>query len=223
MLKNDGIFISESHYLFSVISGYQFDTIYHEHLRYYSLNSINHLMNKIKMEVIDFELISTHGGSIRVYSAKRGKYKVSSKVKKHLKKERSILNLNKIRNYGKELNEKRSQMLNLLNNLNHKKVYAVGAPSRSTTLINFFGLNKNQIKGILEIKGSHKIGKIAPGSNIEIIEENKINLSKIDFLIFFSWHIYKDLAKIFIKKGYRGKFIIPLPKPKIVDGKKIFK
>ena len=76
-LKNDGIFISESHYLLPLIKTVQYDTIYHEHLRYYSLESLNYLLKKNNLEIIDTKEIPTHGGSIRVFAARKGIYKIS--------------------------------------------------------------------------------------------------------------------------------------------------
>ena len=77
LLDNDGIFISESHYLDTLIEQNQYDTIYHEHLRYYSLESLNFLFKKHNLEIIDTKEIPTHGGSIRVYEARKGIYKIS--------------------------------------------------------------------------------------------------------------------------------------------------
>ena len=81
-LKSDGVFISESHYLLPLIQTVQYDTIYHEHLRYYSLQSLNYLFKKHNLEIIDTKEIPTHGGSIRVYAARKGNFKVSKNVKK---------------------------------------------------------------------------------------------------------------------------------------------
>ena len=86
-LKTDGVFISESHYLLPLIRTVQYDTIYHEHLRYYSLESLNYLLKKNNLEIIDTKEIPTHGGSIRVYAARKGVYKISSNVKRQFKKE----------------------------------------------------------------------------------------------------------------------------------------
>ena len=100
--------------------------------------------------------------------------------------------------------------------LNNKKIFGVGAPSRAATLINYVGLNEDIIDCILEIKGSHKIGKYMPGTNIPIVNERECFKKKPEYLLLLSWHISKSLIKVFKKKGYKGKFIIPLPTPRIV-------
>ena len=91
----------------------------------------------------------------------------------------------------------------------------MGAPSRASTLINYVGLDKDIIDCVLEIKGSYKIGNYIPGTKIPILDENILYKEKPDYLLLFSWHIKDDLKKNLRKKGYKGKFIIPLPIPKI--------
>jgi hypothetical protein len=98
----------------------------------------------------------------------------------------------------------------------NKIIYGVGAPSRAATLINYVGLNEDIIDCILEIKGSYKIGKFMPGTTIPIVDEKIIYKKAPDYLLLFSWHISDTLIKNFKKNGFQGKFIIPLPKPKII-------
>ena len=102
-------------------------------------------------------------------------------------------------------------------NLNKKVIFGVGAPSRAATLVNYVGINEDILKCILEINGSYKIGKYMPGTNIPIVNEKYINRFKPDYLLILSWHISKQLIKTFRKKGFKGKFIVPLPTPKIVN------
>ena len=98
---------------------------------------------------------------------------------------------------------------------NNKKIYGIGAPSRASTLINYVGLDENIIDCILEIDGSYKIGNYIPGTKIPILNENILSKKKPDYLILFSWHIKNELKKNLKRKGFKGKFIIPLPIPKI--------
>ena len=106
-------------------------------------------------------------------------------------------------------------MLNSLK-IKNKKIFGVGAPSRATTLVNYLGLDQNIIKNICEIKGSHKIGFYLPGTKIPIVDEKEIFKKKPDYLFLLSWHIKEDLIKNLKRKGFRGKFIVPLPTPRIV-------
>ncbi len=217
ILKNDGVFISESHYLVSLIKTNQYDTIYHEHLRYYSLTSLKYLFNKYDMEIIHAKKINTHGGSIRVYAAKKGKFKINKSVGKILKLEKKFLNWNTFNNFKKNVVNSKINLYSILKKLknNNKKIYGIGAPSRASTLINYVGLDENIIDCVLEIEGSYKIGNYIPGKKIPILSEKKLYEDPPDFVILFSWHIASELKSNLKKRGFKGKFIIPLPYPRI--------
>ena len=216
-LDTDGIFISESHYLLPLIKTVQYDTIYHEHLRYYSLQSLNYLFKKHNLEIIDTKEISTHGGSIRVYAARKGKYKVSKNVKLQLQKENKNLNKKSFNQFKKNVVNSKIRLFNIINKLkkSNKTIFGVGAPSRASTLINYLGLNQDIIDCVLEINGSYKIGNYIPGTKIPILNENILKQKKPSFLLLFSWHIKDELKKNLRRKGFKGKFIIPLPYPRI--------
>ena len=217
ILKNDGIFISESHYLASLIKTNQYDTIYHEHLRYYSLTSLKYLFNKYDMEIIYAKKIDTHGGSIRVYAAKKGKFKINKNVDKILHFEKKFLNWKTFNNFKKRVVSSKIHLYSILKQLknNRKKIYGIGAPSRASTLINYVGLDENIIDCVLEVDGSYKIGNYIPGKKIPILSEKKLYKDPPDFVILFSWHITSELKSNLKKKGYKGKFIVPLPFPRI--------
>ncbi len=217
ILKNNGVFISESHYLLPLIKTVQYDTIYHEHLRYYSLESLNFLLKKHKLEIIDVKEISTHGGSIRVYAARKGIYKISKNVNKQFKKEKKFLNKKSFENFKKNVVASKVNLFNKIKKIkdNNKTIFGVGAPSRASTLINYLGLDQDIIDCVLEINGSYKIGNYIPGTKIPILNENILSKKKPDYLILFSWHIKNELKRNLKRKGFKGKFIIPLPTPKI--------
>ena len=196
-LKNDGVFISESHYLLTLIKTLQYDTIYHEHMRYYSLMSLNYLFKKHDLEIIDVKEISTHGGSIRVFASRKGIYRITSRVKRQFKKERRYINKKYFNIFRKEVVKSKIDLFNLIKKISEKdkKICGIGAPSRASTLINYIGLNEDIIDSVLEINGSYKIGNYVPGTKIPILNENIINKIKPDFLILFSWHIKDELKK----------------------------
>ncbi len=216
-LKTDGIFISESHYLLPLIQTVQYDTIYHEHLRYYSLESLNFLLKKHNLEIIDTKEIPTHGGSIRVYAARKGIYKISKNVKNQFKKEKRYLNKKSFTKFRKNVVTSKVNLFNIIKRIKdkNKTIFGVGAPSRASTLINYLGLDQDIIDCVLEINGSYKIGNYIPGTKIPILNENILSKKKPHYLILFSWHIKNELKRNLKRKGFKGKFIIPLPTPKI--------
>ena len=221
-LHNEGIFVTECNYAGSVIKGMQYDTVYHEHLRYYSLTSLNYILSKHDLKIFDYEMIKTHGGSIRVYCCNIKNKKIiikKKKIEKLLSQEKRDFSQANFENFKNKVEKNKSQILELLSKLNkkNKKVYGVGAPSRASTLISYCSIRKNKIEKILEVKGSYKINKYMPGSNIKVVEESFGLKDNPDYLFLFSWHISKELIKSLRKKGFNGKFIIPLPNLKIVS------
>lgn len=219
LLDKKGIFISESHYLLSLFEDIQYDTIYHEHLRYYSIKSLNYLFKKHGFEIFKVQKINTHGGSIRVFAAYKNTFKKNKNISKFLEQEnKKIYSISAIKNFKKRIILSKSKLYKLLSDIKdkNKRIIGVGAPSRSSILINYVGLDNNFIDFTFEIKGSKKIGTYMPGTRIPIIEENLKLLKKDDYLILFSWHISNELILKIKNLGFKGFFIIPLPYPKIV-------
>jgi len=218
LMEKDSIFVTESHYVLPLIKELQYDTIYHEHLRYYSLKSLNYLFKINNLEIFDAKKIPTHGGSIRVYCGFKGKYPIKPIVSKIIKEEENFLNMKNLKNFNKKVFLSKIKLFSLLSRVFKKdiKIAGISAPSRASTLINFIGLNREIIDCIFEIKGSKKIGHYLPGTRIPILEEKIQDLKKYKYLIIFSWHIYNEIITNLKKKGFKGKFIIPLPSPKII-------
>ena len=219
LLKKDGVFITESHYLVPFLKKVQYDTIYHEHLRYYSLESLKYFFSKHNLKIFHAKKIQTHGGSIRVYASRNKKYKISDSVKNILKEEKNYLNLKNFEKFKNKTENSKIKLLNILKKIKDKKkrIFGISAPSRATTLINYVGLKHNIIDCVLEIKGSKKIGKKIPGTQIPIFNEKILYKEKPEYVIIFSWHIFNEIKKNLKKNGYKGKFIVPLPIPKILS------
>lgn len=219
LLSDDGVFLSESHYLFSLIKDLQFDTIYHEHLRYYSATFLIYALKKFNLEVFKIESIKSHGGSIRVWAARPGKFKIDESVKNYLEIE-SQYDLAKIlHKFEKSIIEWRNEFRNLISELilDGNTIAAIGAPSRASTLISFTGLTHFDIFAVAEISNSAKIGLYMPGTKIPVLEEHEVIKKNPDILLILSWHISITLIKIFRDKGFKGKFLIPLPTPEIIN------
>ena len=219
LLENDGIFISESHYLQTLVEQNQYDTIYHEHLRYYSLSSLEYLFNKHGMEIIRAKKINTHGGSIRVYATKKNTYKIDNAFKELINIEKKELYSEGLFNFKNRVIESKLKLYSLLNEINSQgfNIYGISAPSRATTLVNYLGIKKDIIDCILEIDGSQKINHFLPGTDIPIYNEKKLFIDQPKFAFILSWHIAEEIMNNLRKNGFKGKFIIPLPEPKILD------
>jgi hypothetical protein len=219
MLAPDGVFISESHYLIGLLDTLQYDTVYHEHLRYYSVASLKALLEMHGLEVFHARPIPSHGGSIRVYAACRGTRAVQDSVARMLKAEpRGDALAKRLADFARDVMLSKLRLLSMLRELKEKgaRVVGISAPSRASTLVNYVGLDEALIDYVCEIPGSLKIGKYMPGTQIPVVDEARLFTDQPDCAVIFSWHIADELAPKLRAKGFRGKLITPLPVPKML-------
>ena len=219
LLAPDGVFISESHYLIGLLDRLQYDTIYHEHLRYYSVGSLAHLLQMHGLEVFHARPIPSHGGSIRVYAARRGVQPVRDSVGKMLATEpRGEAMRARLSAFRDDVMRSKLRLLAMIRDLKEKgaRICGISAPSRASTLVNYVGLDEAIIDYVCEIPGSLKIGKCMPGTLIPVVEESRLFTDQPDCAIIFSWHIADELAPKLRAKGYRGTLITPLPEPRVL-------
>ena len=220
LLAPDGVFISESHYLIGLLEKLQYDTIYHEHLRYYSVGSLAHLLRMHDLEVFHVRPIPTHGGSIRVYAARKGTRTIEPSVQRMLDAEpRGDAMRARLVQFRGEVMLSKLRLLALLRDIKEKggRVIGISAPSRASTLVNYVGLDEALIDYVCEIDGSLKIGKNMPGTSIPVVAESRMFSDQPDCAIIFSWHIADELAPKLRQKGYRGVLVTPLPTPRVVE------
>lgn len=219
MLRPDGVFISESHYLISLLDTLQYDTVYHEHLRYYSLTSLKHLLEMHDLEVFHARPIPTHGGSIRVYAARRGTRPVQDSVARMLTAEpRGKAMTERLDSFRRDVVLSKLRLLAMLRDLkeNGARIAGISAPSRASTLVNYVGLDEGLIDYVCEIAGSLKLGKYMPGTQIPVVDEARLFSDQPDCAVVFSWHIADELAPKLKAKGFRGQLITPLPVPRFL-------
>jgi len=219
MLKDDGVFISESHYLIPLLDTLQYDTVYHEHLRYYSLASLKRLLEMHELEVFHARPIPSHGGSIRVYAGRRGTRTVQASVERMLAVEpRGPAMSERLAQFRRDVVLSKLRLMAMLREIkeNGARIAGISAPSRASTMINYVGLDEGIIDYVCEIAGSLKIGKCLPGTGIPVVDEAKLFEDQPDCAVIFSWHIADELAPKLRAKGFRGELITPLPVPRKV-------
>jgi hypothetical protein len=193
LLDDDGVFVTENHDWASIANGLQIDTVYHEHLRYYSVASLSHLLARHGLIVDDMEKISVHGGSFRTWAVReQGDLAMRAGMA------------------GMRLHEtvRRARMKG--------PVYGIGATTRATPLVNYAGLAP-YIDCVCEVSSSEKIGTCIPGTEILVADEKKLFEDQPPHALLLSWHIADDLIPKLREKGYKGNFIIPLPEARILD------
>jgi hypothetical protein len=216
IMRDDGVFISESHYLMALLETLQYDTIYHEHLRYYSLESLACLLGMHGLEVVHAKRIPTHGGSVRVYAARRGARTVLPTVQQMLAEEGAAGSLDsRLKDFARRVARSKMQLHALLRDLlaAGARMYGVGAPSRASTLITYVALDRGILDCVVEVRGSYKIGKYMPGTLIPVVDEVKLFDDQPEFALMLSWHIAGELMPKLAARGFKGSFVVPLPEP----------
>jgi hypothetical protein len=221
LLKDGGVFISESHYLTDLLETVQYDSIYHEHLKYYSLRSLIQLFSYYNFTVIDAERIENYGGSIRVYAAKGKNLPVSQAVADILADEerQGVYTAKPFHDFAEKVRKSKSDLQALIVQAKSegKTIVGVGCPGRSSTLINYCGIDTDWMSYIAEQSTSLKLGLYLPGTHIPIIDEKEMFENQPDYALILSWHYWKPIVKKLREKGLKSKIVIPLPEVHILD------
>jgi len=231
-LDKNGLWVIQMSYLPLMLKQLAFDNICHEHLEYYSLQSVKYLLDRHEMEVVDCELNDINGGSFRIYirnkNAEKESYATSPyrdvakmRVESILSYEKT-LNLNKKEvylNFAKQIESLKKQTVNFIKKEKKKGkvIWGYGASTKGNTLLQWFGLDNTTIDGIAE-RSPAKFGLKTAGSNIPIYSEEEMRKAKPDYLLVLPWHFigeFKKREKDFLNKG--GKLIMPCPKFEIIS------
>jgi hypothetical protein len=204
-----------------MIQTVQYDAIYHEHLKYYSLKSLMVLMGEYDFTIIDVERISNYGGSIRVI-AKKGKGHIASVRLHELLREEEHAKLDDAQTYGdfrEKIVRSKMELQNLLVDLRRKKqqVVGIGCPGRASTLLNYCNIDSDFLPYIAEQASSLKLGLYLPGKHIPIVDEKIMFEENPEYALLLSWHYAMPIIKKLRAKGLESKIIVPLPKVQIIE------
>lgn len=216
LLKPEGVLIFEDPYLGDILEKTSYDQIYDEHVFYFSLSSVSRLFEQHDMEVIDVMPQSVHGGSMRYVIANKGARDVSSAVARQREKEKK-LGLDRPETYGQlsgRIRRSREELLQLLRDLRKqgKRVVGYGATSKSTTVLNYCGIDADLVEFISDTTPA-KQGKFSPGAHIPVRPYEAFKQSYPDYALLFAWnHAAEIMSKEqdFRKAG--GKWVVYVPR-----------
>lgn len=221
MLADDGMFVSESHYLPGLLEDLQYDFIYHEHSRYYSVTALAAAFERHGLEIFSVQQIATHGGSIRVYAGLVGAHEVQESVAA-IRAEEDAMRLTDEATYAgfaTRVEQHREQLLQLLKEVSAdgSRVAAASLPARAVTLLNYVPLGPDELDYIAEISPK-KIGLLSPGTHLPVVAQSQLcGPDQPEYALLLSWHILDELTSRLRAEGFTGKFIVPLPEPRIID------
>jgi len=221
LLKNDGVFVFEVPHALNLIKKLEFDTIYHEHISYFSIIPLSNWLEKYELEIFNVEKQKVHGGTIRVYVSKKNNFAKNNSVEniKNCERKYGITKITTYRNFSKKIYNIKTNLRKKISNLknNNKIIFGYGASAKGNVLLNFCEIDSNILDFVTDTT-KIKQGKFTPGTKIKIIDpKNRPNKSSKMIALLLAWN-YKttiiENEKKFLRNG--GKFLIPIPRPRII-------
>jgi len=220
LLADNGIFIVEAPYLMHLLAELEYDTIYHEHLSYLSITPLIPFFKGCGFELFDVGQVDIHGGSNRLFIAREGVHKIRDIVPalEREEKKRRIHELDYLYDFSARVRNNREDLMTLIGDLRQqgKRLAGVSAPAKGMTLLNYCGINGRHLEFITE-KSKLKIGRYAPGNHLPVLPDSALHEQDIDYALLLAWN-FKDeiMANLREYRVKGGKFIIPIPEPRIV-------
>jgi len=221
LLAPDGVFVTESQYLLDVLEKNQFDGIYHEHIRTYSLKSLVTLFPQYGMEVFDVERGERYGGNIRAYVGRRGRHTLGPAVAELLEHEerRGLFDPRAWAAFRDRVGEQRDRFMEFAYGAKARGelLVANSCPGRSSTLINYYGVDRHLMPYICELPSSLKLGHFLPGKHIPIIENGRLFQAQPRHVVLLAWHYAEFMVASLRAAGLRSQFVVPLPEFALLD------
>ena len=218
MLKPNGVAVLECPYLKDLIDHVEFDTIYHEHLCYFSLTALDRLFRSHDLEIVHVEQLAIHGGSIRIHAMPTGAEPVRKSVKSLLAEEgKWVDEAASYASFGQRVEHLRTELTGLLSQLkaDNKRVAVYGASAKGSTLLNYFGIGQDQIDYVVD-RSTIKQGHYTPGTHLRIYDPERLTEDQPDYCLLLTWNFAEEILAQ--QKKYRdqgGQFIIPIPEVKV--------
>jgi SAM-dependent methyltransferase len=219
LLQPKGRIVLEFPYAIDLIEHTEFDTIYHEHVFYFTLTALQPLFARHGLEIFRVERLPIHGGSLRLFACHAGAHPIEDSARNLFaeEKRKGADSLRYYEGFANQVLEIKQALLDLLNNLRKdgKRVAAYGASAKGSTLLNFYGVGKDQLEFVVD-RSTYKQGRLTPGTHIPILPAEALMEKRPDYTLLLTWNFAEEIMAQ--QKAYRekGKFIIPIPKVSVV-------
>ena len=217
ILDDNGIGIFEIHDANIIFNELHYDSVYHEHLCYFTLKSITYLLNKFNLFPFEIKRSPISGGAFVIYFSKKKKSQSENLELAIVNEENSKVNeVNSWIKFANNVEHHKKEMKKIITSFSEKKIIGFGSSARSQTFLNFCGFNQNNLELIID-NNSMKQNLYSPGTNIKIVDfESGLKL-KPDAIFILAWNFKDEIINECKSAGYKGNFIIPFPStPKIL-------
>jgi SAM-dependent methyltransferase len=218
LLKDDGVAVIECPYVKDLIEHGEFDTIYHEHLCYFSVTALRALFSRHGLYVTRVAPLSIHGGSLRVFVEKENRPEQS--VRDYIESEQrlGLDRLDYYADFSKRVDSIRTELNDLLQGLKDRKARIVGygAAAKGTIMLNYVGIGQETLDFVVD-RNTHKQGRYIPGVRLPIASPERVLAEQPDYVLILPWN-FKDeiMAQQAEYRRRGGKFIVPVPRPTII-------
>ena len=218
ILKPAGRVVVEVPYLGELIENIEFDTIYHEHLCYFSLTALVSLFARHDLEIVDVERLAIHGGSLRIFAAHAGTEQQSSAVQHLLDEEADwVQSAEHHVRFSNRVEALRQALTHQLAQLKSEgnRIAVYGASAKGSTLLNYFGIDGRVIDYVVD-RSTVKQGRFTPGTRLKICDPSRLTDDQPDYCLLLTWNFADEIMHQ--QQAYRkagGKFIIPIPEVRV--------
>ena len=224
ILDENGVWHFEQSYLPSMLRANSYDTICHEHLEYYSLSAVKHILKEAGLRICDVAMNDINGGSFAVTACRADstRYSAENAIVNWIIEREVAQGINDIQTYfefAKRAHRHRDDLVTLVNSINNsgKKILGYGASTKGNVVLQFCGFKEKDIPAIAEVN-EDKFGCFTPGTKIPICSEEQAHAMKPDYYLMLPWHFRNGILqreREFLRDG--GRFVIPFPNVEIVS------
>ncbi len=218
VLNDSGVAVIEAPYVKDLIDNIEFDTIYHEHLCYFSLTALDALFRRHGLEIVDVHRLNIHGGSLRVFARKCGVQAPTAAVISLAKDEQEwVRNPAYYERFAGRVQRLRRELCDLLKQLKleRNRIAVYGASAKGATLLNYFGIGRETLDFVVD-RSTVKQGRYTPGTRLKIYDPEKLLEEMPDYVLLLTWNFADEIMQQQAEYRRRGgRMIVPIPELKV--------
>lgn len=218
VLKEDGVVVIEVPYVYQMINHCEFDTVYHEHLSYYSLSALNELFTRNNLTIQSVDQLPIHGGSLRIYAGHEAKQDKSVTDLLADEQRRGVVDVDFYKGFGQRVEWLRDELVSLLYELkaHDRRIAAYGASAKGTTLLNYYGIGRETLDYVVD-RSTVKQGLYTPGTHLKIYPPEKLLEDMPHYVLLLTWNFAGEIYEQQVEYRKRGGlFIVPVPSVRVV-------